>query len=96
MRIYLFFIFSFSLFSQELGTLSGTIKDAKTGMESPGVNVMVKGTYYGAATDLNGNFNIRNISPGSYDIEVSMIGYKVILNTSYLILLMLRYQKEEK
>ncbi|MBT5748653.1 MAG: TonB-dependent receptor [Candidatus Marinimicrobia bacterium] len=81
MRIYLFFIFSFSLFSQELGTLSGTIKDAKTGMESPGVNVMVKGTYYGAATDLNGNFNIRNISPGSYDIEVSMIGYKVILNT---------------
>ena len=81
MKYLLFILASVSLYSQNLGTLSGTVKDVKTGAESPGVNVMVKGTYYGAATDLNGKFHIPNISEGSYDIEVSMIGYKVILNT---------------
>ena len=30
---------------------------------------------------MEGEYRIDNISPGSYDIEVSMIGYKVILKT---------------
>ena len=42
---------------------------------------MVKGTYYGAASDADGYFRITNVSTGSYDMEVSMIGYKVILRT---------------
>ena len=40
---------------------------------------MVKGTYYGTASDLDGRYKISNISPGSYDVEISMIGYKIIL-----------------
>ena len=47
----------------------------------PGVNIMIKGTYYGTSSDLQGKYKINNISPGSYDVEVSMIGYKVILKT---------------
>ncbi len=81
MRFTLFIILSFSIYAQDIGSISGTIVDAKTGMEIPGVNVIVKGTYYGAATDFRGKFYITNISVGSYDIEVSMIGYKIILNT---------------
>ena len=42
---------------------------------------MIKGTYYGTATGMDGSFLIKNINPGSYDIEISMIGYKVILQT---------------
>ena len=38
----------------------------------------MKGTYYGAATDVDGRFNIANINAGSYNIKVSFIGYKTV------------------
>ena len=71
--------------AQGSGTLTGVINEASNGSGLPGVNVMVKGTYYGAASDLEGRYRIDNISPGSYDIEVSMIGYKIILKTGVTI-----------
>ena len=73
------------LYSQNTGIISGTITDLKSGDGMPGVNVIVKGTYYGASSDLQGKYRINNISPGSYDIEVSMIGYKVILKTGVVV-----------
>jgi len=77
-------IISFSL-GQSTGTISGVVKDGVSNTGLPGVNVMVKGTYYGAATDVDGRYTISKISPGSYDVEVSMIGYKVILKTGVTI-----------
>ena len=71
--------------AQGSGTLTGVINEASNKSGLPGVNVMVKGTYYGAASDLEGRYRIDNISPGSYDIEVSMIGYKIILKTGVTI-----------
>jgi len=61
------------------GTISGRVIEKKSGTGLPGANILVKGTYYGTATDMDGNFEIRNISQGSYDLEVTMIGYKVHL-----------------
>ena len=72
------FIISLNLFAQQPGALSGNILDAKTNEPLPGVNIILRGTYYGAATDLNGNFSIKNISPGSYNVEISFIGYKTL------------------
>ena len=69
-------LFPVILYSQNTGVISGIITDLKSGGEMPGVNIMIKGTYYGASSDLQGKYRINNISPGSYDIEVSMIGYK--------------------
>jgi len=80
------FIFLLTIINaQEFGTIAGTIKEAGNGSGLPGVNVMVKGTYYGTASDLDGRYKINNISPGSYDVEISMIGYKIILKTGVLI-----------
>ena len=47
---------------------------------------MIKGTYYGSSSDLNGNFIIPKINPGTYDVEVSMIGYKILLKTGLVIM----------
>jgi len=86
-KIFLFIIFlSLSINAQEKGKLSGTIIDASTGDPLPGVNVIVKGTYYGAASDFNGKFLIENISEGSYTIEISLIGYKTTQYTGVKIL----------
>ncbi|MDP6169728.1 MAG: TonB-dependent receptor, partial [Candidatus Marinimicrobia bacterium] len=86
-RAFTILTFSFLtiLNAQGLGSMVGTIKEANSGEGLPGVNVMIKGTYYGAASDLEGRFRISDVSPGSYDVEVSMIGYKIILKTGVLI-----------
>ncbi len=82
----IFLILSLSVFAQDNGNLAGTVTDAKTGEDLPGVNIIVKGTYYGAATDIDGNFRINNIASGSYTIEVSLIGYKTVQYTGFKIL----------
>ena len=81
MRYFLFFFTPIFLLAQSSGVFTGKVIESKSGEALPGVNVMVKGTYYGTATDLDGRFIIKNINTGSYDVEVSMIGYKVILQT---------------
>ena len=69
------------LFGQEKGMISGIITDYKSGEPLAGVNVMVKGTYYGDATDINGSYIIESVNKGTYNIEASIIGYKVVLQT---------------
>ena len=63
------------------GKIIGTVTDINTSSPLPGVNIVIKGTYKGAATDLDGKYVINNVNPGQYDIEVSMIGYKIQLKT---------------
>src|SRR3990172_13123996 len=68
----------FSLYAQETGTITGRITDKANNEGLPGVNVVLKGTYYGDETDFDGNFRIKNINHGTYNIEVSLIGYKTV------------------
>ncbi len=56
--------------------------DEQTGEPLPGVNLIVKGTYLGASTDLDGRYYILGVRAGSYDIQASFIGYKVALTTN--------------
>ena len=58
----------FFLFAQSKGTISGTVVDANNSESLVGVNIIVKGTYYGAASDLKGRFFITGVSAGTYDI----------------------------
>ncbi len=64
-----------SLFAQTTGKIIGTVTDKQTGEPLIGVNVVVEGRAIGAATDVNGQFYIINISPGKYNVNFSMIGY---------------------
>ena len=80
-----FFLFFISAYSQQTGSISGKITDKKTGEELPGVNIILKGTYYGAATDIKGNFSIKGINPGTYNVEISFIGYKTVQFTGTVI-----------
>lgn len=72
------FLFSGIIYAQNTGTISGRITDAKTNEELPGVNIILKGTYYGAATDLRGRYKIESINPGNYTVEISYIGFKTM------------------
>ena len=58
------------------GTIRGKVTDKNTGDPLPAVNVAIPGTYYGAATDFDGNYIIDGMRPGTYTVEVSMIGFQ--------------------
>ena len=80
----LILLFSLPVIGQDTpkGKIAGVVSDKRTKEPLAGVNVELKGTYMGAASDLDGAFFIDNITPGDYDIEVSIIGYKIQLKTS--------------
>jgi len=56
--------------------ISGTVKDATTGEPLFGANVIITGTSFGSATDIDGRYTIKSIPSGSYLIRASYIGYK--------------------
>lgn len=60
----------------QTGKITGKVVDAQTGAPLPGTNIVIEGTTMGAAADLEGDFIILNIPPGSYDLFASMIGYQ--------------------
>ncbi len=62
-----------------VGKISGTITDQKTGEPLGGVNVVLEGTYMGAATDVNGYYSVGNVTPGAYNARATYIGYKEML-----------------
>jgi TonB-dependent receptor len=66
----------FSSAIAQTGTISGTVTDYKTGEAIIGANVMIQGTAVGAPTDLDGNFVIPGIKPGTYNLAISFITYR--------------------
>ncbi len=75
------FFLAGSLFAQQKGKVAGVIIDTELGEPLPGVNIIVKGTYYGAASDMDGKFEITGINPGTYTIEATLIGFRPVQYT---------------
>ena len=68
------FIF-FSCFGQDL-KISGLVLDELTSKPIPLANISLLGEPQGTVTDRSGFFEIKNLSPGLYNLQVSFIGYK--------------------
>lgn len=68
-------LFMATAFAGTTGKLAGRVTD-KQNQPLPGTNVILVGTTLGAATDLEGYYNVINIPPGSYQVRFSFIGYK--------------------
>lgn len=75
----LLFIVQACLFAGVTGKLVGKVIDNNTGEPLIGANIIIQGTTLGAVTNREGNFIIVNISPGSYSVQVSFIGYETVL-----------------
>ena len=73
----LFLMIPLSLWSINYGKISGSVHDGETGEVLVGVNVIVEGTNFGAATDADGGFLILQIPPGKYTVRANMIGYDI-------------------
>ncbi len=79
-----FMIITVNSFAQN-GKIVGKVNDAATNESLIGVNVFVQGTNFGAATDIEGEYIILNVPPGTYNIVASMVGYSKVTKTNVVI-----------
>lgn len=68
-------LFSSVLLAQT-GSINGNISDSRSKETIIGANVFIEGTTIGAATDLDGNFEIGSLRPGKYTVVVKYVSYK--------------------
>ncbi|MCK8524192.1 TonB-dependent receptor [Aquimarina sp. D1M17] len=61
--------------AQVYGELSGNVTDQK-GQPILGASVFLENTQKGAQTDFDGKYRIENITPGSYNLIVSYVGFE--------------------
>ena len=87
-----FLLSSTALFAQTgVGKMSGKVLDADTKEPLIGANIILLNTNLGAATDIDGNYFILNITPGTYEVRVSYVGYapktiqevRIVANITY-------------
>ncbi len=62
--------------AQTTGQLSGVVRDAETGETIPGANVRIDGTTQGASTNVDGEYRIIGVRPGTYALVASFVGYR--------------------
>ncbi|MDX1740723.1 MAG: TonB-dependent receptor plug domain-containing protein, partial [Rhodothermales bacterium] len=79
MKLFLTVLVALSVF-QEVGAqaVAGRVVDSETGESLVGANVIasIGDESVGTATDLNGSFVFRNLSPGRYVLAFSYVGYR--------------------
>ena len=82
-RILVYFVLVFALtvnivLAGTTGKIAGRVVDKETGEPLIGINVVVKGTSLGSATDIDGYYAILYVSPGVHSVVASMVGYSSV------------------
>jgi outer membrane receptor protein involved in Fe transport len=62
-------------YAQNTGKLSGRVVDTSTGEGLPGASVVVQDINLGVATDVDGYYVIVGVPVGTYNVQVSFVGY---------------------
>ena len=61
----------------QTGVISGTVTDS-AGTPLADVNVKIKGSYAATASNLGGNYSLKNLRSGEYTVQVSAIGFRTV------------------
>lgn len=81
MRQY-FFLLLLLVFEEQLsaqtGVINGNVIDKISNEGIPFASVIIDGMTLGAITDIDGNFTISKLQPGTYNIKASLLGYKTV------------------
>jgi TonB-dependent receptor len=63
-------------FAQSKGKIVGKLIEESSGTPLIGANVILLNTSLGASADLQGNYTISGVQPGTYQISASYLGYE--------------------
>ncbi len=62
--------------AQETGTVRGVVTDAETGDPLPGVNITLDAVQRGAATSVDGQYEITGVPAGTYEVAARFVGFR--------------------
>lgn len=71
-------LFPLMISAATTGKIKGKVVDRDSGEPLVGANVIVLGTTFGAAADINGEFVITNLEAGTYEVKASFVSYRSI------------------
>ncbi len=74
-----------AIIGQTTGKIAGKIIDKNTREPLAGVNVYIPGTYLGTVSDIKGHYYLINVTPGKYDLKISIIGYADVIVPNVLV-----------
>ena len=63
-------------FAQGTGSLGGLVTDGDDKLPLIGVNVVIKGSSLGSSSNLDGRYLLSKIPVGTYQVEVTYLGYE--------------------
>jgi len=72
----LFFLPISTVIAQDEGTLTGTVTEAGSNQGLPGANVVITALDRGAAADINGNYTLRGVPAGTYEVVARFVGFR--------------------
>ena len=75
---YLIFLITSTLAFSQAVTVKGYVTDSSNKKPLVGANVYITGTGMGTSTSDEGRYNIANVSPGTYTLKASYIGYQEV------------------
>ncbi len=73
------------LFSQ-VGKLRGKVTDKETGDPIAGVNILIEGSDRSISTDLDGDYILIGLPPGTYSVQAEYVGYQRLVCSNVRIL----------
>ena len=82
---FLFFFYSINLISQNIGSISGRVIDAKLLMPLSGASITIEGTSIGSVSDEDGYFKIDNIPTKTYNVVISYIGFETKIEFNVIV-----------
>jgi len=71
------------LFGVALGqtsTIKGRVFNSINNEAVPFANIIIEGTSLGATSDIDGNYILTNLEPGTYSVICSFIGFKRLVS----------------
>ena len=71
----LFILFAIGSFAQQ-GIIKGRVYDEISNEALIGATILIEGTTNGVTADLDGNYELKGLTPGLYNLVVSFIGYE--------------------
>lgn len=93
--------FLFSYGNETNSSIKGKVTTSD-GQPAAGVTIIIKGKSKGAVSDEKGNFIFKNLLPGTYDLEISLVGYETVtkkvtlgLNETGTVAIQLRLSQKE-
>lgn len=69
----------------QTGSIMGKVTDIVSKQPLIGVNIVLIGTNFGAATNINGEYTITNVPVGTYQMRASAIGYSSLTKTDVIV-----------